>query len=352
MSKKFNPEMLIIARESRGLTQSKLSRLLSVSQGKISKIESGLLGVTHDMLENLSDKLDYPEKFFYAEEQVYGCGVSMIYHRKRQSLSSSKLGMIHAETNIRRIHLARLLRSIEISENKFRYLDSDEYDGNVEQIARIVRGMWLIPKGPVKNLTKSIEDAGGIVIRCDFGTALVDGLSQWVQGLPPIFFINNRLLGDRLRYTLAHELGHIIMHKTPNPNMEDEANRFASELLMPREDISSNLNSISLKKLASLKPYWKVSMSSLLMRAFALGKISERNYRYLWMKMGKAGYRTKEPAELEIPIEEPTLFRDILSSHLNELNYSTSDLSSLLDMKEHELRSKYLGKAPKLSLVN
>lgn len=355
MDKKINLDMIRLARESRGLNQSELARMLSVSQGKVSKIESGLLEASDDMLSNLSRALDYPEHFFAFDDAVYGAGISgisVLYHRKRQSLSNKIIEKIHAQINIRRIHLARLLKAVELKNNHFQHYDVDEYDGKVDYIANAVRASWLLPNGPIKNLTKAIEDAGGIVIEFDFGTKSVDAISQWLPDLPPLFFINKNAPGDRLRFSLAHELGHIFMHRTPNPHMEMEADRFAGEFLLPKQEISSSLNYITLPKLANLKPYWKVSMGAILHRASDLDKITKRQYQYLWVQMGKAGYRLREPAELDIPKEKPTLLQELVNTYRNKLNYSLAELSTLLGMHEHEIKTIYLGQqTPHLTVV-
>lgn len=351
MNKPVNPEILVIARESRGLTQNALAKLLSVSQGKISKIENGLLEVSPDILRKLSQTLDYPEEFFLLSDPICGPGYGLVYHRKFQSIPNKIIGKIHSQINIRGIHLFRLLRSVNIIDCKIPSLDVDEYDGKVEEIARVIRTNWSLPAGCIKNLTEIIENAGGIVVKCDFGTRLFDAESHRIQGIP-VFFINANLPGDRLRLTIAHELGHIIMHKVPNPNMEKEAYRFASELLMPSKEIGPFLTSLTLPKLANLKLSWKVSMAALLQRASTLGKISERKARYLWMQMGKAGYRKREPVELDIPAEEPSLLQELIGVHLNELNYTVLELSKALAIHEHEFRSMYLKHKPHLTIVN
>ncbi|HAJ26955.1 MAG TPA: hypothetical protein DCG53_06870, partial [Syntrophus sp. (in: bacteria)] len=250
MNKIVNHDIVRIARESRGFTQGELANRLSVTQGKISKMESGLLGVSEDMLDKLSNTLNYPREFFYFTEPIYGHGISMIgelYYRKRKNIPDKVLDKISAKINIRRIHLARLLRAIEIKNNLFCTFDIDEYDGNVEKVARAFRATWSLPKGPVNNLIKTIEDAGGIIIEFDFDTKAIDATSQWPPDLPPLFFININSSADRLRFSLAHELGHIVMHKICRPDikiMEDEANAFASEFLMPKAEISKYLNDI------------------------------------------------------------------------------------------------------------
>ena len=99
-----------------------------------------------------------------------------------------------------------------------------------------------MPNGPVLSMTSSVEDAGGIVVLIDFGTPLVDGVSRWVPGLPPLFFLNQAAPGDRGRMTLAHELGHMVMHHVARAEMEVQAFEFAQEFLMPAKDIRHQLD--------------------------------------------------------------------------------------------------------------
>ena len=274
MSKTVNPEMIILARESRGLTQSCLAKSLCITQGKLSKIEHGVLCVSKELLEELSKELDYPIEFFFQTESIFGAGLSIVHHRKRKSISSKTLAMIHAQMNIRRIHLSKLLQAVNIQKNRIPHMDVDEYDEDIERIAQEVRANWLIPSGPIKNLTAIIESVGGIVIQCNFKTRKLDAIGHSIPRLPPIIFANIDVPGDRLRFTLAHELGHIIMHSVPRPRMEKEADRFAAEFLMPSRDIRPSLSQLSLSKLANLKIHWKVSMAALLYRAKELNKIS------------------------------------------------------------------------------
>lgn len=352
MDKSINSDMVVVARESRGYTQSELADLLGVSQGKVSKIESGMLSASPDLVNDLARVLDYPQHFFFQTDPIYGIGASLFYHRKRQSLPIKDIGRVHAQVNIQCMHIARLLRSVNVPESKFKHYDIDEYDGDIEMIARAVRASWLIPRGPIKNLTKSIEDAGGIVIKCDFRTRLLDALSHWVPGLPPLFFFNENIPGDRLRFTLAHELAHVFMHRTINPDMEGQAHKFAAEFLMPREEIAPSLSNLNLQKLANLKLYWKVSMAAILHRALDVGKITERQYRYLWVQLSKAGYKTKEPAELDVPVEEPSLLKEIIETHRFKLKYGVSELSKLLAINEQEVKSTYLGQKTHLSVIS
>jgi Zn-dependent peptidase ImmA (M78 family) len=173
-----------------------------------------------------------------------------------------------------------------------------------------------------------VEDAGGIVVQSDFKTDKVDALSQYLPGYPPIFLINKNIPTDRMRFTLAHEIGHIIMHRLPTEDMEREADRFAAEFLMPEEQIRPQLAFVNLPKLASLKPYWRVSMNSLLYRAAEIGTIDARRKSYLWMMMGKAGYRKSEPGH--IPPETPMAVAELIQLHSTSLGYTHDEIGRVL----------------------
>jgi Zn-dependent peptidase ImmA (M78 family)/transcriptional regulator with XRE-family HTH domain len=350
MRRAFNPDMLILARESRGLTQKDLADKLQLSQGEMSKIEAGIHIPPSSLVDNLSAALNYPRRFFFIDDSMKGSTSACVYYRKRQATPLGVIRRSLAIANARRIQISQLLVSgnAQIDANAFAKLDV-ESNGGPEHIAQMIRTMWKIAPGPVSNMIEAIEDAGGIVFRCDFGTTKIDALSQWLQGLPPIFFINERMPTDRMRWTLAHELGHVLMHQLPNEDIEREADHFASEFLMPKNLIRPYLEDLSLAKLASLKPHWKVSMAALLKRASDLGTITSRQKSYLWAQMGAHGYRTEEP--ITLPPEEPTLVRELIDLHRGELGYSERQISELLILHEHEARSEYLRSNARLRIV-
>src|SRR5215203_4796929 len=113
MTQTINPEMLVLARESRGIKQGELEKRLSVTQGKISKLESGLLQVTDDFLDGLAEALHFPREFFYQTDRVYGYGTTCIYHRKRQSLPVFTLKKLLAEINVIRIKIRKILGGVD-----------------------------------------------------------------------------------------------------------------------------------------------------------------------------------------------------------------------------------------------
>lgn len=347
--KEVNPEMIILARQSRGLSQKGLAQQISITPALMSKMESGIRDTTDENLGKIAQILDYPLDFFYNGESIYGLGISEIYHRRRQDISNKTLDQIHAKVNIVTMSLNKMLRGVEIGEKEFRTLDIDEYNGNASEVAQSMRAMWNVPPGPIRNLTNIIEHARGMVIPFDFGTNRIDALSYWRSSSVPLFFVNINIPGDRLRFSLAHELGHAIMHQNyPLPDIERQANTFAAEFLMPEKEIRSQLVDVTLEKLAILKPHWKVSMAALLKRAADLNTITERHARTLWMQLGKLGIRYREPVELDILPEIPSLQQEIVSVYSNEMEYSLSELSKMLTLHENDVCRYFFGFQNKL----
>jgi Zn-dependent peptidase ImmA (M78 family)/transcriptional regulator with XRE-family HTH domain len=340
-SQTINPDMITLAREARGLSQKDLSARLEISSGHLSKIEAGLVPMSDSLLESLVDILAYPKSFFWQPNRVYGPSTSEFYHRKRRAASAREIARIHAEINIRMAQITKLLRSADLDAGEFPRCDPEEFEQSVSYVARAVRAGWGLPSGPVKSMVSVIEDAGGILIRFPFKTRLIDAVSRWVPGLPPMFFVNDGIPSDRERLTLAHEIGHLVMHQAVRPEIEDEANAFAAEFLMPEEAIRPQLNDLTLHKLASLKALWKVSMQALLKRASDLGTITRGKSDYLWMQISRLGYRLREPTELDPPREEAQTLQQLIDVHLGTFKYSLGQLAGVLNCFEPDLVTSY-----------
>lgn len=333
MDRTVNPAMITLARESHGLTQSELAKRLNVPQSKVSKIESGHIGVSPDVLTALVRELKFPEKFFYQNFDVYPAGLHLYLYRKHKTLHAKELSRIVAWMNLYRSHVKKLLSAAEVEYKPVPEYDIDEFD-SVAAIARAVRNHAGLPSGPVENVTSVLEDMGVVVIPFDPGTRLFAGASMLSEKPNYVVVVNAQMPGDRLRWTLAHELGHMVMHRVPTANMEAEADEFAAEFLMPAKDIAPYFSEVSfpsIEKLASLKRLWKVAMSALLIHAKRLRYITETQYRLMVTKMGSVGItRLKEPPELNVPVESPTLLSEIVEFHAQELGYTADQLGDLL----------------------
>ena len=178
MGEQFNPEMLLLARQYRGQSQSDVAKLARINQGYYSRIENGLLPgePAGDTVDRLSVALRFPRGFFYQYDRVYGLPISIHpMHRKRADVGERALQQLHAELNVRLAHLRRLLKATEFTQERpLPKIDVDD-GGGPEKVAATVRLAWGLPPGPVANLTECAERSGVLVVWCRF-SANVDGV--------------------------------------------------------------------------------------------------------------------------------------------------------------------------------
>ena len=347
-----NAAMLVLARESRGMTQAELSQIMKrdsdgrpVSQGYVSKAEAGRLEVSGPRLSLYAAALGYPAAVLCTDPHVHGVGVGLVHHRKKASLGAPALRRIHAELALARMQ-TRGLSALAGGEHRhsFHRIAVDEFD-TASDAAMVLRREWRLAPGAVPQLVRLIEDAGGLVLVRDLGSRELDAVTQWIDGDPPLFLINKHAPADRFRFSLGHELGHVIMHGEPGVTavQERQADEFASEFLLPASAIRIELKQgrMDLPRLLGLKHRWGVSMAALLRRASTLGVISDWQYRNLMIEMSALGYRTQEPSDL---IRESPRFIPALVARLrSDLGYHVNQLADAAGLLPDEFARLYLG---------
>lgn len=355
LNRTYRPDLLTLARQARALSQTELGRLAGLSQPTVSRLEEHS-EPSAEQLSKLSDALGMPCDFFFIPEPVYGFGVGELFHRRRKTISAKNLNRIHAQVNLHRIAAGRLLKAVDLPPVDLPVADERGDAITPEAAARALRSRWLLPPGPIASVSETLEAAGILVIPVDFRTSLVDAIGQWAPQLPPIIFVNPSVTQDRLRFSLMHEVGHFVLHAgwglDLGPSIEEEADRFASEFLVPEYELKQSLPKISLMTLAHLKRHWKVSMAALLYRATALGTISRAQAERLWTEMGKLGYRKREPEQFDVFCEDlGVTFREVLRLHLDDLGYSVPELARMVSLNEAEFSESILGRPVGLRLV-
>ena len=331
MDKKIaNPDMLLLARESRGITQTDLAKRLHVSQAAISKAEKLPGKASEALVADIAAELEYPESFFY---QTGGRFATLsILHRKRATMPQKIRQRIEANANVTLLHIQHLSRLADLPQNKVPRFSSEEFVNGIEGVAQAVRTIAHLPPGPLSSITILLENLGVILVARDFDSEKLDAFTMTNPDYHVIFF-NQEMPWCRIRFSLAHELGHLVLGHIPGQDgIEEEANAFASALLMPKTEISQVFEGakISLGYLADLKPRWKVSMQALMRRAFDLNFLGQPSYEYLCRVMSIAGFKKQEPPMLNIPEETPGILRHMMTKHLYELGYSKEELCEML----------------------
>lgn len=329
----INHRLLRLAREAQGSTQKRLSEISGVAQGSISKYEKGLQVPSESQLDALAGALAYPTAFF---EQLEARPAAVLY--RTRSLRSAKLeAQVRARLNLVRLVVARMLDDISV-EFVTRFPEPDQTYGGPEQAAAALRAGWGVPPGPIESISDLIEAAGGVVVRVDLGTdqavaAYLHPLGDQLRW----FFINTRVLaGDRVRFSLAHELGHAILHEASlipdTRDAENHANRFGGAFVLPDQDLLAELprRRLQLHDLLALKRQFGVSMQTVAMCAHHAGAISRDELTRLYRELSYRGWRAQEPHD--VTVEQPTVLRKALKVHRQQHGYTDHELARIANV--------------------
>ncbi|MBL0308797.1 MAG: ImmA/IrrE family metallo-endopeptidase [Bacteroidetes bacterium] len=346
---KVNHKMIQLARESRGYTQTELAELTDIPQSNLSRIERDALNVSPENLKKLCATLSYPEEFFF---QQITLATTDTHYRKAIVIEQKTKLKAEALMNIYKANIEEMLKSLELSTHNIPVL-KEETD-SPEKVAQFLRSYWKIPKGAVQNLAQVIEDNGIIIIQLDFDTDKIDGRTIVTDTGHPIIFINKNASGDRQRLTLAHELGHVILHMNSIPSFsrdeEGDAFGFGIEFLMPLSECKYDLEGrLTIEKLADLKRIWKISMQSIVFRAQKQSLITYNSARYLWSQFASRGWRKVEP--IEVPKEEATLLNRMANLFITDLEYSKKELAGIFRLNVDEMEERFFTKSKRLKVA-
>lgn len=356
-SERFRGELLLLARQARGFTQPELARAVNIAQAFVSLIEHEQRAPTADVIERFSQSLRFPRSFFYQDDPIIGTGIGEVFHRRRKSLGSKETSQIHAWMNITTFATRRLLRAVEWPSVELQPWSIGVEVNSEEEAAEALRAKWYVPSGPIQSVCTILDRAGVLSIPTAFPTLEVDAIGQWPSDLPPLIFANINVPQDRLRFTLMHEIGHLVLHQRSallevTDRIELEANRFASAFLMPQREVKPQLRQLTISRLTQLKRHWRVSMAALIMRAKQLQTITPAEEKSLWTEMSRNGWRKREPASLDVHGEVPGgRYRELLQLHRVDLGYSTKALGAALNLYQEDVHERILLPEPGLRLV-
>ncbi len=270
-----------------GMTQEQLAKLLDISPQMVSAIESGRRHFSGDL-----SALDYSmDRFALAD-------MSAPLHRHR---ASTTVAVKNRAQELLRLAGEVFIALQQITQRAprttFEKLPPPTTIEEVEELAIEIRYLLQHEEnGPIRNLTAAVERAGVCLVPM---TALpgIDGLSSWVNGVP-VIGISPSVPGDRFRFTLGHEIGHLLIHVRRTDTTEPEANRFAGALLIPQSEFDAAMpDRPQLRDFIALKSHWGIAVSALVYRAHELEYINDSRYRQLQIQMSK--WRKSEPGEFQ-----------------------------------------------------
>jgi Zn-dependent peptidase ImmA (M78 family)/transcriptional regulator with XRE-family HTH domain len=289
-----------LARDFHELSQADLAGRSGMAQARIARLELGDVNAEPVEVELLSSHLGFPVSFFTSRCLHMGATGEVHFRRKRATLACERRKAVAlANLAVHAAHELDELLGIPDSPTPMEAGRMRDFGGSAAAAAHSLRKAWRVAPGPIRNLTELVEEAGVAVFQVELIDDL-DGLSLWTADRTPVVVLNRAMPGERQRWTLAHEIGHLVLHTIHRDagTMEEEANAFAAELLAPEADVKSSLRSLTLASLRKLKPEWGMSMQALIYRAGELGMLTPYQIKGWFTMFSKRGWRKSEPDPL------------------------------------------------------
>ncbi len=347
-------ERIELARKKAGLTQQELAdKVGGITKQSISKYEIGKSVPSSGVLLRLANTLGVTLDFLVRPTLVK---LDDVQFRKTTKVSAADLARIEAdvtdvlerELTVERIVLGQDVRQYDGPSD----VPVDSLD-DAEAAAAALREQWGLGLEPIANLTNLLEDHGVRVVVVAPAKGF-DGLKQWVHDRPVIALAATPM-GDRQRFTMAHELGHLILKcsardsEVENRRFEQNAaNRFAGALLVPCETVLANLGEqrtgLSLEELYALKHLYGASMQCWTRRARDCAVISEKTYVDICKHARKHGWRDEEPGD-QVEPEMPTVSARLLERAQAEDYISEARAAELAGKSLREFRASRLALA-------
>lgn len=312
----FDGARLTLARQLAGLRKSDLATAVGKSPTAVAAWESGAKRPASATVAQLALSLSVEPGFFSVRPDDVAALSTTPHFRSLRSTTQLARDQAFAFGQVAVDVATSLEKHVEFPELAVPSLpvavDNRDGDGP-ERAAQLVREQWEMAPGPAGHLVRLLENHGVLVVFSPLHASSVDAYS-FDSRLRPVVVLNP-IKRDyyRQRFDVAHELGHLVMHSDAEPGgriVEDQAHRFAAELLMPAEQIHdllpATMGGSVWRTLSRLKEQWGVSIQALLYRARWLGQLSDVSYRNAMTTISTRGWRRDEPG-LVSALEQPSL---------------------------------------------
>lgn len=294
-----------------GLTQIALSNEVGMVDNAISRIENGKLSVSAQDLGAIADRLDCSMQYLLLPHVPRVVTRPWLRAYADASQKAVERTMADSETAVEVIEELGLRRLPD----RLPLFDGDlENDDDIERFASDVRAHAGLDEGDiVRNCVRAAERLGCVVLPMDDELGRHLGLSTRVDDFPVIRVSRSSddpersVPGDRQRFTVAHEIGHLAMHHSSGApssapegaRFEKQAHRFAAAFLAPADPIIADLEElggrVTIATLSELKKRWGVAIKALVMRFHHLGVIDGDHARSLYKQMSARKMNKVEP---------------------------------------------------------
>lgn len=356
------PSRITEAREARALSMEDLAESIGVTRQSVSKYERGIIGPSLETLQSISFTLDFPVEFFYKNVISTNAKSSSLFFRSNSGIAKKIKTACKYQVKWTDEVRKQLEKYVDFVDRDLPTIDVNYEDlavEDIEELALSVRNKWGLGDAPISDLIGILENKGIIVAQftinkfCSFKG--IDAFSAWKDGIPYILYHSVQKSAVRTRFSILHELGHLIMHSSVSQEdsvkkeivdlADMQADRFAAAFLLPATSFPKDVRGTSLTSLEIIKRKWGAAMSTIIKRCETLELLSDSQINYLKRQMTTKKYWHKEPLDDVLSITAPEMLCDAVhllvdnqiltkESFLNVSGLSPEDLISICGLPD------------------
>lgn len=342
----LNPDRIRCAREAAGLSKVQLAEILDVTPRTIANYEED--GAPAGKGRMLADALGVRPSFFVVlpnEPAIEDLSMEQVWFRslRKSTVKQRKSAVGHGRNALlffrwitNHFHLPASDLPVE-----------DGASATPEQCAAALRGDWGYGENPLPSLLSLAESHGIRLFGMPDVGREVDAFSFVFDGVPYIA-VDTHKTPERIRFDIAHEIGHLLMHEDSLTesdmqlrDVEKEAHEFASNLLMPKRRVEALVpHHASVRHILEAKRYFKVAAMAMAYRAHALERLTDWEYRSVCSELSVRGYRSGEPGGMKA--ETSQVFEFIARSN-RDRGISTNTIAEETGLSTKELHGLSFG---------
>jgi Zn-dependent peptidase ImmA (M78 family) len=318
-----------------------------LSRQALHRYEKGEVIPDSEKINLISNALNVSPDYFFRTTKVE---LSEVEFRKLSKMPQKEASIVKEKTKeylSRYLELEEILGLPNVFENHLKDIEPITSYEQVNRAAEILREKWGLGKAPVFNIVELLEDKNIKVVELDVNENF-DGMQTFVNDTIPVVAYNIKKADkpDRIRFTLLHELAHLLLKfgDVTEKQKETLCHQFAGAMLLPEESIKAELgeyrNKLSIMELANVKKQYGISMQAIVMRARDCGIINEHYTKQLFFMFTQMNWRIDEPYDY-IGVEESNRFKQLLFRALIEEQISMSKAASLNNQSLADFKKQY-----------
>lgn len=346
----YIPNRIREARVARAMTQAELATEINVTKSAISQYETGTIKPADMVMRSISNVLTFPLPFFLKEPYAPSTAPSAAFFRSYKSTSEKQRQACIQRTELfDELIIGKLKEFVEFpavnTVDDISYQDAYTLD-DCEAYAEHVRKFWGLGDGPIDSMVDVLQENGIIIAQVAPDMEKIDACSRWYNGTPYIFISYNKESSVRWRFSLAHELGHLLLHAhmedippSMRDQVEEEANFFASAFLLPQNTFFRDISAASLEHLLYLKRKWKVSVGAMVKKCKDHEVFSSNQSTSLYRQISYRGWRKAEPFDDISSKEHPYLLKQALNLIIKNDIVAPDSIESEFGISPQELAS-------------